>query len=166
MAPAQVKQAAVARWNLDPASVFAGDRAEWRAYSDAWPTVWIVAGDRPASQFDTEFNAGKAFAEEIGRPTELEVATMLCRDLGTRAVVDEGGQASDVWYLVTSDGWHGRVVADDDALDEGVFTIAYALQQVPSEPEIEVRDPPDWQHGWYDDGKVPESGYLEAPHRR
>ncbi len=61
--------------------------------------------------------------------------------------------------LVTEDGWHGRVVLQEDIEDDGMV-IDHALQPVPVAPEITVQDPPEWERGWYDEGVVPESGYL------
>ncbi|GAB3999407.1 hypothetical protein GCM10029992_28100 [Glycomyces albus] len=85
----------------------------------------------------------------------------MCRELDARALISDGGQAAQSRMLVTPDGWHGRVVVDEEALDEGQFKIRYAYQPVPTVPEIPVQDPPEWQAGWYKDGQIPESGYLD-----
>ena len=157
--PQRVKDLVLERWSLDPASVYAGSA------DDMGPgpglDVMILRGQAPGSEFDTEFSGSDDFAAACGRMSELELTTLLCHELGARALISDGGRAVQPRMLVTPDGWHGRVVVDEESLDEGEFKILYAYQPVPAAPEIPVQDPPEWQVGWYEDGKIPESGYLD-----
>ena len=161
VSPAQVKDAVLAHWPLTPESVFAGTAAAFDEYEGPQLTVLLQSGLRPRSDFDTELSAGEAFADACGRLNELRLATVLCKALGARALVDDGGRSSLTWMLVTDDGWHGRVVLREDDEDDGMV-IDHALQPVPSAPEIAVQAPPAWERGWYDGGVVPDSGYLTA----
>lgn len=159
VSPAQVKDAVLAHWPLSPESVFAGTAAEFAEYEGSRLIELIQWGVYPGSDFGTELSAGEAFAEVVGGLGELRLATVLCKALGARALVDDGGRSSLTWMLVTEDGWHGRVVLREDVEDDGMV-IDHALQPVPSAPEIAVQAPPAWERGWYDGGIVPASGYL------
>src|SRR5690625_4783363 len=159
VSPAQVKNAVLAHWPLTPESVFAGTAEEFEEYEGPQLIVLLQSGLRPRSDFDTELSAGEAFADVCGRLSELRLATVLCKMLGARALVDDGGRSSLTWMLVAEDGWHGRVILREDIEDNGMV-IDHALQPVPAAPEIAVHAPPTWERGWYDEGVVPASGYL------
>lgn len=153
--PAEAVQRAVsARYGIDPASIYVGDADDLGDYTGPDPDVLISPASGEA-RFACVLQAGDALRGATGGKSELELATELCRELGTRAIVSDGGMASSVWTLVTADGWHGRVVVDDDRLDDEGFVILYAFQPVPSEPGLKVEAPPAWQAGWYPDGNVP-----------
>jgi hypothetical protein len=160
VSPPRLKAAVLAQWPLDPEAVFAGTAEAFEEYEGPHLIVLIQSGLRPGSDFDTELSAGQTFADIIGAPSELHLATMLCKALETRALIPDGGRAGSTWMLVTEDGWHGRVVLRDD--DDERMIIDHALQPVPAAPEIPVEAPPEWEQGWYDDGTVPTAGYLEA----
>ncbi|MFB9660380.1 hypothetical protein ACFQS3_11485 [Glycomyces mayteni] len=158
--PARVKEAVLAQWPLAPAAVFAGTISEFDEYEGPKLIVLIQSGLRPGSDFDTELDAGQVLADLLGGLSELHVTTLLCKAIGTRALITDGGRSDLTWMLVTEDGWHGRVVLRDDMEDDEMI-IDYALQPVPCAPEIPVREPAPWQRGWYDDGVIPTAGYLD-----
>lgn len=160
--PARLKAAVLAQWPLPAEAVFAGTAGAFEEYEGPYLTVLIRSGLHSGSDFDTELSAGQEFADLTGGLDELRLTTMLCKTLKTRALIPDGGRADSTWMLVTEDGWHGRVVLDDDAIEEGRMIIDHALQPVPAAPEIPVEAPPEWERGWYDDGVVPAAGYLET----
>ncbi|RRS01380.1 hypothetical protein [Glycomyces terrestris] len=160
--PARLKALVLARWPLDAEAVFAGTSESFEEHEGPHHIVSIQSGLHPGSAFDTELSAGEAFADVIGGLTELHLATVLCKALETQALIPDDGRADSTWMLVTEDGWHGRVVVDDDAIDDGILIIDHALQPVPTAPDLRVQEPPEWERGWYDDGVVPSAGYLDA----
>ena len=149
---ARIAEVLCHRYDLDPALVYVGDLAD---YSGPRLTAYVTPATTEVDGFACVFGAGETLAEAAGHVTELELTTVLCREAGTRAIIPDGGMAGSVWMLVTADGWHGRVVVDDDRLDDGDFVILHAYQPVPTEPDIPVVEPPEWQSGWYPDGKIP-----------
>lgn len=159
--PFQLAELVTERWGISPAAVYAG--AVDGLGTGPQLDVMILTGQSSGSDFDVEFTAGETLAAASGHLTELEMATTLCRALDVQAIVSDGGMAAQCQMLVTSDGWHGRVVVDDNALEEGQLRIAYAYQPVPSVPDINVQAAPEWQAGWYEGGEVPEAGYLDVP---
>lgn len=160
IAPSTVKDAVVQRWDLDPQTVYSGHEIDWETFEGPQLIAMVESGLRPLSDFDTEFSAGEAFADVCGRLSELKLTTILCRSLGTRALIPDGGMSGLTWMLVTEDGWHGRVCLEDETEDDAMI-ITYAYQPVPIAPEIPVEAPPYWQSGWYEDGVIPEAGYLD-----
>ena len=151
-----VRDAVVARYGVDPGLIYVGPLDELGAYPGPDPLAMVTWEADPANQFDCVLGSGAELERASGGQSELDMAVDLCRELGTRALVDDGGFDSECWFLVTADGWRGRVIVDEDALDDGNLVIAYAFQPVPSEPELPVREPPYWQVGWYRDGVIPE----------
>lgn len=160
VAPSRLKAAVLAQWPLAPDTVFADTAEAFEEYEGLDLIVLIQSGLHPGSAFDTELSAGQAFADLTGGLDELRLTTVLCRELKARALIPDGGRADSTWMLVTEDGWHGRVVVRDDDFEDGRLIIDYALQPVPTAPEIPVEHPPEWERGWYDDGIVPTAGYL------
>lgn len=158
--PARVKEAVLAQWALAPAAVFAGTATQFDEYEGPKLIALIRSGTHPGSDFDTELGAGQEFADFVGGLSELHVTTVLCKAIGARALIPDGGRSGQTWMLVTEGGWHGRVVLRDDTDD--AMVIDHALQPVPGAPEIPVHDPPEWERGWYDDGVVPAAGYLDT----
>lgn len=161
VAPARLKEAVLEQWPLAPETVFAGPAAAFAEYEGPHLIVLIQCGLRPGSAFDTELSAGEAFADITGRLSELHLTTALCTALACRALIPDGGRSDLSWMLVTEDGWHGRVILREDIDDDGMI-IDYALQPIPAAPDIPVQDPPEWQRGWYDDGIIPTSGFLQT----
>ncbi|GLZ77522.1 hypothetical protein Afil01_23290 [Actinorhabdospora filicis] len=151
----RVQEVLCARYGIDPALLYVGDLGE---YSGPRLIAYVTPAPEGERYFACVLEGGPEFDEAIGGLTELQLATLLCKELDTRALIDDGGGAATSWILVTADGWHGRVIVDDDRLDDE-FVILEALQPVPSAPEIPVVEPPDWQKGWYKDGKIPTSGF-------
>lgn len=148
----RVQELLCTAYGIDPALFYVGDLAD---YSGPRLIAYVTPAPAGDPYFGCLLGGGAEFAEAIGGMSELELATVLCRELGTRAIVDDGGDAGTVWMLVTADGWHGRVVVDDDRLDEDGFVILHAYQPIPSEPDVPVVEPPEWQAGWYPGGKIP-----------
>ncbi|WP_112141142.1 hypothetical protein [Glycomyces dulcitolivorans] len=85
------------------------------------------------------FNAGEEFASLVGELPEAAVASQLCARLKARAVLAAPNAASDaLWILVAEDGSFGEVLVDVDDLDEGVFTVTGAIEEIKGAPEIPV----------------------------
>ncbi|GLZ78255.1 hypothetical protein Afil01_30620 [Actinorhabdospora filicis] len=147
-----VQEVLCARHGIDPALFYVGDLADYTGPRLIAYTTPAPAGD---PYFACLLGGGPEFAAAIGGITELQLATQVCEELGTRAIVDDGGEAYSVWTLVTADGLHGRVVVDVDRLADGDFAILHAYQPISSEPGIPVVEPPAWQSGWYPNGDIP-----------
>ncbi|SDC95597.1 hypothetical protein [Glycomyces harbinensis] len=160
--PARLKAVVLAQWPLASDMVFADTAEVFEEYEGPKLIVLIQSGLHPGSDFDTELSAGQEFADVVGGLDELQLTTLLCKALEARALIPDGGRSGLTWMLVTEDGWHGRVVLRDDDVGDAPMVIDHALQPVPVAPEIPVQDPPAWERGWYDDGMVPTSGYLES----
>lgn len=141
------------RYGIDPDQIYVGDLDGLAAHGRPADVI-VTPAPEGNPYFTCQLQASDLLAEATGGITELELASQLCQELDTRAIVADGGMADTVWMLVTADGWHGRVVVDDRLDDEG-FVILHAYQPIPTEPDIPVVDPPEWQNGWYPDGQIP-----------
>jgi len=150
-------------FDVDPQLIYIGDSDSLGAYSGPDPEVLISPAPVGDQNFGCLLEAGEALQQASHQMSGIELATRLCRELSCRALVDDGGLASQSWMLITPDGWHGRVIVEEAALDRGRLIVHHALQPVPSEPDIPVQPPPTWESGWYPDNRVPTAGYLPDP---
>lgn len=158
--PDSLARAVASAFTMDPQLIYIGDPDSLETYSGPDPDVLINPAPAGDHGFGCLLEAGDALRHATQGMSDIELATRLCRDLSCRALVDDGGLASQSWILITPDGWHGRVVVEESALDQGRLIVHHALQPVPSAPDIPVEPPPTWESGWYPDNRVPTSGYL------
>lgn len=157
-----VRDSLVRRFDIPADGVFIGTSDELNrdlGNGMEYPLV-VIHDEMWPGEFPCSFESGSGFFEATGGLGELVLATMLCKELKTRALVDDGGLLDSCYLLVTPDGWHGRVLLDGDALDENELKLNCALQPIPSAPEVPVVDQQGYDRGWYRDGKVPEAGYA------
>jgi hypothetical protein len=137
-----LRQALHTLYNVPPSLVYVGPYDELNAHPGPDPVALITP---TGGQFGHELSAGDKLAELTGHTTELALAEAICRVAGSRALLDDGSPAPDYWFLVTTDGSHGRVQTDPDA--EGL-TVLYALEPIPGQPDLPVVPPPDWARTW------------------
>lgn len=129
-----------ARYGVTPDLVYAGPIDRLNAYPGPDPLVLITPTD---GEFGQELSAGDRF-HDVTRAGELDLAVVLCKAAGTRALVDDGTLAPDYWILVTRDGSYGRVLTDSDGAG---LTVVHACEPITGEPQLPVVSPPDWASG-------------------
>ncbi|CAM3201478.1 hypothetical protein [Stackebrandtia soli] len=91
---------------------------------------------------------GNALARACGGMTELELAQWLCPRLGTSAFVSNDSPCAVEWYYVGTDGVSSRVIADEDAVEDGRLVVAHSYDPIPSRPDVAVIEPPEWSSCW------------------
>ncbi|MEV4709434.1 hypothetical protein [Actinoplanes sp. NPDC049316] len=136
-----LRQALHTVYNLPTNLVYVGPYERLNAYPGPDPVALITPA---GGTFSHELSGGERL-HELTEATELELAQAVCRVARTRALVDEGSQAPDYWFLVAADGSYGRVFTDPDS-DE--LTVLYAMEPISGEPELRVVPPPDWARTW------------------
>lgn len=156
-----LRDALVRRFGIPAERVFIGskDTLDRRLREGMEFPIAVIGAEPRSGEFGLSFESHDQLLEAVGGLGAVALATTLCKAVGARALVGDGGYVSDCFTLVTPDGWHGRVMLTDEVLDEPVFNLEYALQPVPSDPSLRVVDEP-CQEGWYPDGRVPETGYA------
>jgi hypothetical protein len=94
----------------------------------------VAPGSGPGAH--AEFVGFDAFAEHAGDPGRLAVAVELATRLKARAVFGPESGEEFRWTLVAADGSHGKVVLDDDRLDDGEIAIIGAVEPIGGAPEL------------------------------
>ena len=136
-----LRQALHTLYNVSPQLVYVGPYEDLNAHPGPDPVALIIPS---GGEFGHELSGGEKLSE-LTKTSELELAQAICRIARTRALVDDGSQAPDYWFLVTADGSYGRVQTDPDS-DE--LTILYALEPIAGQPDLPVVPPPDWATNW------------------
>lgn len=126
----------------------AGDRIEVVAHGTVvrravgMPVVYIEYDPESLGE-RVSFSAGEVFAEWIGNPAEVAVASRLCARLRARAMLGVPNTASgELWRLVAADGSSGLVLIDTADENEGRYVITAALEPISGAPEVPVVEPP------------------------
>jgi hypothetical protein len=143
--PEALRDALVRLYHLDAARVYVMPPEGLAGYTG--PDLMVLIHPPEGPGFGLELDGGKEFAM-AANADEIEIARRLSTALHTRALVDDGSDYPDYWYLVARDGSYGRVCTDPDAADNGVLKVAYAFEPIAGEPDLEVNPPPEWAKDW------------------
>jgi hypothetical protein len=111
----------------------------WDGRTFATPVVepviaQVAAGSGPGAY--AEFVGFDAFASHTGDPELLDVAVELATRLKHRAVFGPETAEDYRWTLVAADGSHGKVVLDDDQLDDGAIKVLGSVEPISGAPEL------------------------------
>lgn len=160
LAPERIREALAEAYRLALERLFAGTSAEldrWlEDHPDAeYPIARLFQETGTRDEFSCRLEADQALADAIGGIPVLELTTMVCRRLGTRAIFEHGPREIGGWMLVCADGWHGPVdLLEAGHLDAGTRLLG-SYHPVPSDRHVYRIQMPQWYSG-----DIPESGYL------
>ena len=99
------------------------------------PVIAQVAPGSGPGAF-AEFIGFDIFAEHTGAPAHLQVAIELATRVKKRAVFPPESAEDYRWTLIATDGSYGKVVIDNDKLDEGAIVVSGAVDFIPGAPDL------------------------------
>lgn len=120
-APESIANALVQRYGIPSERILTADQVAFS--SGRWPMALIIPAPAGDEHFACVLEAGDELADAIGHISERELTTVLCRAIGTRAIILDGRPGYDTWLLVGPDGTHHSVTVDKAAVEEGNFVI-------------------------------------------
>ncbi|WP_026932075.1 hypothetical protein [Glycomyces tenuis] len=111
----------------------------WNGQEFAAPVVEpVIAQVAPGSGPGAfaEFVGFDTFAEHTGTPAHLQVAIELATRVKKRVLFPPESAEDYRWTLVAADGSHGKVVIDNDKLDEGAIVVTGAVDFIPGAADL------------------------------